>query len=276
MKHFFTTTVKIVLVAAVLIAVALAMVSNLTGKAPADTLMQTLLTPIRNGASALTAQAERFYNYMFHYEALEAENAKLRQELAQLRQDALRADATQRENDRLRDLLEMDPAKEGFTLVDAYIISRDPTEWNSVFTVNRGANAGIEVGMCVITEGKAVVGLVTEVGPNYAVVKTVLDSSLQIAASVADSGYNGMITGGYATDQEGLLRMKYLPTSAVLRNQDQVVTAGSTVYPRSLILGHIIDVGIDETGVGKYAIVEPAADIRNLEQVFILTEFTME
>ncbi len=276
MKHFFTTTVKVVLIAAVLMALALAVVSNLVGKTPADTLMQTVLMPIRNGASALTAQAERFYNYMFHYEALEAENAKLREELSKLQQDALRADAIQRENDRLRDLLDMDPAKEGYVPVDAYIISRDPTDWNSAFTVNRGSNAGIAVGMCVITENKAVVGLVTEVGPNYAVVKTVLDSSLQISASVADSGYNGMVVGGYAKDQAGLLRMEYLPTSAILRNHDQVVTAGSTVYPRNLILGRIIDVGIDETGVGKYAVVEPAADIQNLEQVFILTEFTME
>ena len=276
MKHFFTTTVKVVLIAAMLLSVVLAVVGNLLGKTPADMLVQSVLAPLRAGASTLTAQAERFYDYMFRYEALEAENAALRQQLAEMEEAARKAEAVSRENDLLRELLDMDPAAEGYTLVDAYIIARDPTAWNSQFTINRGTGSGIEVGMCAITSNKEVVGLVVEAGPNYAVVKTILDSTLEISASVASSGYSGMVQGGYSQDQDGLLRMEYLPTSAVLRNNDQVVTAGSTVYPRNLILGYIIDAGIDETNVAKYAILKPAADIESLEQVFILTDFTME
>ena len=67
--------------------------------------------------------------------------------------------------------------------------------------------------------------------------------------------------------------MNYLPSDAILRNFDQVVTTGSTVYPRNLILGHVVDADFDGTGVGKYALLQPAADIRNLEQVFIVTEY---
>ena len=130
--------------------------------------------------------------------------------------------------------------------------------------------------MCAITANKEVVGLVTEVGPNYAVVKTVLDSSLEISATIASSGYSGMVTGGYAENQDGMLRMDFLPSSSVIRNNDQVVTAGSTVYPRNLILGYVVDAGFDSTGVAKFAILEPAVDIDTLEQVFILTDFSME
>ena len=276
MKHFFTTRVKVVLIAAVILAVGLGILGNLMGKTAVETVVQSLLAPLRAGASTLTAQAEKYYNYMFRYEALEEENAALRQQIAQMEEDARTADAIARENDRLKELLGLDPVGEGYTLVDAYIISWDSMDWGSSFTVNRGTNAGIEVGMCAITSNKEVVGLVTEAGPNYAVIKTVLDSSLEISASVASSGYSGMVTGGYAQEQEGLLRMEYLPTSAVLRNNDQVVTAGSTVYPRNLILGYIIDAGIDQSGIAKYAILRPAADIESLEQVFILTDFTVE
>ena len=67
-----------------------------------------------------------------------------------------------------------------------------------------------------------------------------------------------------------MLRMDYLPTDAVIRNQEQVVTAGSTLYPRDLILGYVADAGFDETGVAKYALLTPAADLKTLEQVFIL------
>ena len=127
--------------------------------------------------------------------------------------------------------------------------------------------------MCAITSSGEVVGLVTEVGTNYAVVKTVLDSSLQISATIASSGYNGMVQGGYTSGQKNLLRMDYLPSSAVIRNKDAVVTTGSTIYPRNLILGYVVDAGYNDTGVAKYAILEPAADINNLEQVFILTSY---
>ena len=276
MKYFFTTKVKVVLILAVLLAAGLAIIGNLTGATPADMLVQGVLTPLRSGVSSLTAQAEQFYNYMFRYEALEAENAALREQLAKLEDDTLRADTLQRENERLKELLELKTSEESFKLVDSYIISWSSNDWTKSFTVNRGSAHGIEVGMCAITESKAVVGLVTEVGTNYAVVKSVLDSSLEISATIASSGYSGMVQGGYATEQEGMLRMDYIPSSAVIRNKDQVVTTGSTVYPRNLILGYVVDAGFDDTNVAKYAILQPAVDIDSLEQVFILTDFTME
>ena len=157
--------------------------------------------------------------------------------------------------------------------MDGYIIGRSAVDWTSSFTVNRGTNSGVGVGMCAITANGEVVGLVTEAGTNYCVIKTVLDSSLEISATIASSGYSGMVQGGYTTDQAGYLRMDYLPSSAVIRNNDQVVTSGSTVYPRNLILGYVIDAGFNDTGVAKYAVLRPAADIDSLEQVFILTAF---
>ena len=70
--------------------------------------------------------------------------------------------------------------------------------------------------------------------------------------------------------------MNYLPSDSIIRNHDQVVTAGSTVYPRDLVLGYVVDAGFDETGVTKFAVLEPAADLGALEQVFVLTEFASE
>ncbi len=274
MKHFFTTRIRVVLITAVILAAVLAIIGNLLGLTPMEMLVQGVLTPLRTGASTLTAQAEKYYNYMFRYEALEAENEELRQQIAQMKDDSRLAAALARENEELRNLLDMEALDEHFSLVDAYIISRSSVEWSSTFTINRGSAAGIEVGMCVITSNEEVVGLVTEVGPNYAVVKTVLDSSLSISASVG--GFSGIVQGGYAENQEGSMLMQYLSTEAVPRNDDQVITAGSTVYPRNLILGYISGVGYDHAGVAKYAVVRPAADINELEQVFIITEFTTE
>ena len=73
-----------------------------------------------------------------------------------------------------------------------------------------------------------------------------------------------------------LFAVDYLSTEAVIRNNDQVVSTGSTLYPRGLILGYVVDAGLDGTGVAKYAIIEPAADFDLLEQVFIITNYVNE
>ncbi len=276
MKHFFTTKVRIALAIAILLSAGLALLSGLTGLTIGDMAVKGVLTPLRSAASSLTEQAQKIYDYIFHYETLSAENEDLKSQLAQMLEDARDAESTKRENDRLRDLLNLKKNNEDYEFVDAYIISRSSVDWTNTLTVSKGTNSGIEVGMCAITANGEMVGLVIEAGTNYAVIKTVLDSSLEISATITASGYSGMVQGGYSSDQAGLLRMDYLPSAAIIRNRDQVVTAGSTVYPRNLILGHVIDAGFNDTGVAKFALLQPAADIDALEQVFILTAFDAE
>jgi rod shape-determining protein MreC len=273
MRHYFSKKVRIVLILAVVLAVLLAVASNLLGMSLPDLVVKGIMTPIRGGASALTDQAEQLYSYVFRYEALAAENELLRQELSQMKENNRRADALARENDLLRALLDLKAAHDSYQMVDAYVIGQGGADWSSLLTIDRGSNSGIEVGMCAITAHGQVVGLVTEVGPNYAVVKTVLDSSLEISATISSSGYNGMVQGGYTTGFVGMLRMDYLPTEAVIRNRDEVVTAGSTMYPRDLLLGYVVDAAFDDTGVAKYAILEPATDFGSLKQLFILTSY---
>ena len=273
MKHLFTGRVRTVLILVVLLALLLTLISSLTGLSLPNMVVQGVLTPVRTGISKLTDHAQRLYNYIFEYESLVAENERLREQLAELEDEIRQADSHARENQRLRELLKLMEVREDFSLVDSYIISRSSGDWSNTLTINRGSNAGIAPGMCAITANGEVVGLVSEVGPNYAIVKSVLDSSLEISATIAASGDSGMVQGGYSTGLQGLLRMNYLPSNAVIRNNDQVVTTGSTVYPRNLILGHVVDAGFDDTGVAKFALLRPAANLASLEQIFIITEF---
>ena len=276
MKHLFSGRVRVILIVAILLSAALAVLSNATGMSLPTMLTQSVLAPIRYGATALTDQAEQWYSYMFRYEALVAENEALKQQISQMEDEARRADSVDRENQRLRDLNNLRTTHEDYELVDAYIIGWSSTDWTNTMTINRGTDAGINEGMCAITENGEVVGLVTEAGPNYAVVKTVLDSTLEISCIIASSGYNGMCKGGYYYKDINHLKLDYLTSSAIIRNNDQVVTSGSTVYPRDLIVGYVVDAGFDATGVAKFAVLEPAAEIASLEQLFILTNYTTE
>ena len=276
MRHLFSTRLRVILIIALVLSIGLTIVSGAVNQSIPSLLVQGLMAPLKAGANALTEEAERFYGYMFNYESLAAENEALKAQIASMEDEARQADSYQRENQRLRNMLSLTSTREDFVLVDAYIIAWSSTDWSSTLTINKGTDAGIALDMCAITDNGEVVGLVTEVGKNFAVVKTVLDSSLEISATIAASGYRGMVQGGYSDGRKDLLRMDYLPSGAIIRNNDQVVTSGSTVYPRNLIMGHIVDAGFDETGVAKYAIIEPSADMGRLEQLFIITRYTTE
>ncbi|MBQ6719526.1 MAG: rod shape-determining protein MreC [Oscillospiraceae bacterium] len=276
MRKLFSTKVRIILVVALLLTAGLAIMSSTGTQSLPGTIVQVIMSPVRAIGNALTDTAEQYYSYMFQYEALAAENAELKADIAQMEDVARQADSVNRENARLRGLLNLKATNEDYEMVDAYIIGWNSTDWNSTLTINRGTTSGIGENMCAVTENGQVVGLVTEAGPNYAIIKTILDSTLEISGTISVSGYNGMVSGGYIDGHKTLLKMEYLPSSSILRNNDQVVTSGSTVYPRGLIIGSIVDAGFEETGVAKYALLQPATEVNTLEQVFIITKYTTD
>ena len=273
MKHsFFSKRVRILLIVALALAVFFAVISTISGSGSTN-LVQTLMNPVRSLVASATRSVERIYNYAYNYENLQARNTVLEEKIASM-EDAIRsADTLERENNRLRELLNLAAEHDDYKFLSAYIISWDSTNWKSTFTVNKGQDNGLAVGMCAVTEFGQVVGLVTEVGENWATITTILDSSLEISASVSSSGYTGVVEGSYRTGETGSLRLSYLPTDAVMKNGDQVVTTGSTLYPKDLILGYVADAGLDDTGVSKYAVLDAAVDFGSLEQVFLITEY---
>ena len=277
MKTGKPTKRRLIILIAVIVAIAVALSSALIrGTAAGKNVTQSLLAPFESALSALTRTAERFYNYVFQFESLEAENAYLKKRVATLEDEIRSIDTLQRENERLRALANLLKEHEDYDPVSAYIISWDSSNWRNTFTIGKGTNSGVSEGMCAVTEQGQVVGIVTDCGSNWATVTTILDSSLQISATLSSSGYNGIVQGAHKTDKENQLRMDYLSTEAVIRNNDQVVSTGSTLYPRGLILGYVVDAGLDGTGVAKYAVIEPAANFNALEQVFVITNYVNE
>ena len=277
MKTGKPTRRRLIILIAVALAIVVAVSSALVrGTAAGKNVTQSLLAPFDSAVSALMRTAERFYNYVFEYDSLVAENAYLKKRVATLENEIRSIDTLQRENERLRAVANLLKEHEDYDMVSSYIISWDSSNWRNTFTIGKGTLSGISEGMCAITEQGQVIGIVTECGANWATVTTILDSSLQISATLSSSGYNGIVQGAHKTDKENQLRMDYLSTEAVIRNNDQVVSTGSTLYPRGLILGYVVDAGLDGTGVAKYAVSEPAADFDALEQVYVITNYVNE
>ena len=121
MRNLFSTKVKIILVVAALLTAALAIYSGISNQSLPSVIVQGVLAPFRAAGTTLTNTAEKYYSYMFRYEALDAENKVLEERIAQMEDVARQADSVSRENERLRKLLELKATNEDYKLVDAYI-----------------------------------------------------------------------------------------------------------------------------------------------------------
>ena len=107
-KKLFTSKIKTLLIAAVAIAIVTTVAVAVSGGMTfPENLVGTLLPPVRSGVASIDRQAVRFYNYIFSYESLEAENDALKREILDMQEDVRTAQELQRENLRLRQLLKL-------------------------------------------------------------------------------------------------------------------------------------------------------------------------
>ena len=279
MKKYFTTRLRVVLVLAVLAAlITIGSMFLWPGKAGVlNNAVSVVLNPVKNGVTLLVDKAERLYNYPFGYELLQAEHEQLHAELANMNQDIRDAQTYKTENERLRELENLTEKHTDYDLAIANVVSRSGGSYGSTMTISQGSSIGLEAGMCAITETGQVVGILSEVGTNWATVTTILDTTSEIGAYIFGSGYTCIAQGDFTLMKEGKLRASYLSSSATIRNSDQLLTSGDgDIYPPGLVIGGVTDVGDDETNVAKYAVITPTVDLDAVEQVFVIKSYDIK
>ena len=127
---------------------------------------------------------------------------------------------------------------------------------------------------CVIDQYGNLVGVVTEVGSNWALVSTVLDPDVELGGRVARTDDEAILEGDFALMLEGLLKLSYLPEDTQLVSGDQVITSGlGEVFPEGLVVGNVTGLFTEADGISRYAQVEPAADLDSVRYVYVITDF---
>ena len=276
MRNFLTPRIRVLLtVAALLAVVTMGFIILRPGRAsPMNNAVSMVMTPIKNATTILVRQAENLYNYIFGYEMLQAENEQLRVVMSQQNQDIRDSQTYKEENEHFRELLNLQDKHTDYTFEIANVVSWDSSSYGSVMTISKGANAGLEPGMCAITADGQVLGLITETGGNWATVTTILDTTSEIGAYIFGSGYSCIAQGDFELMREGTLRASYISSTATIRNGDQLLTSGDgDIYPAGLVIGTVSDVGDDEINVAKYAVVTPMVNPATVEQVFVIKSF---
>lgn len=278
MKDFFRRNGLLILIAAILLALVTAVVSMLLGgKAnPVANLVNFITTPIRNGISAVTNWAEERYSDAFELEQMKTELADLKKENAELESKIREAEAAIQENQRLYNLLELTPKGKEFTKEAAMVTARSTSNWESTLTLSKGTNQGIAVNDCVVDEYWNLVGIVAEVGENWCTVRTLVDANIEMGGQLVRTGGAAILEGDLTLMGEGKLKLTYLPENSQLMSGDLVTTSGrGGVYPSGLVAGHVEEVRTDASGMTDYAVIVPETDLGNLQQVFVIKDFTI-
>ena len=178
----------------------------------------------------------------------------------------------QSELSRLQELYNLDEEYSSYPKVAARIISKDPGNWYDTFMINRGSNDGIRVDNNVIA-GKGLVGIVTEVGSNWATVRAIIDDSSNVSAMTVGTDDTCVVEGELELIDEGKLRFSQL------YDKDNKVTVGERVvtsnisdkYVEGLFIGYVSEIELDTNNLTKTGTIVTPVDFQHLKDVFVIT-----
>ena len=199
-----------------------------------------------------------YHQNLTQIERLKKERDLLKQRLNTLNEANL-------ENKRLEKLLFL-KQKTAFKVVASRGIGRSPDSWSSVIIIDKGRLNGINTGMTAINY-LGFLGRVIEAGHSTSKIMLVNDPDLSVSSIDQRSRQEGLVSGTLGN----LLIMKYLPKDCDIKVSDVVVTSGlNDNYPKGLLIGIVQDVGEEFSGLTRYAIIKPAANLSSIEEVLIV------
>ena len=233
-----------------------------------------VIIPMQKGINrvgqALTNLRENFVTK----EALQAENEELKTELASVQEELNQVQINQEEFDQLKELYDMDQTYSSYEKVAASVIGKDAGNWFSTFLIDKGSNDGIEENMNVIADG-GLAGIVTDVGPNYATVRAVIDDNSNISCTDLATSDLCVVSGSLQSMNES----SQIDISDI-RDQDNQVAVGdqivtsniSDLYLPGIPVGYITGIATDSNNLTKSGKVATIVDFEHLEKVFVILQ----
>lgn len=276
MKDFLRQNGILLLVIALLLSILIGVLSVVMGGQadPLSNLTNTIVSPLRGGVTAAADWVEGVYTYIFHYGELEQELNGLRVRVGELEEQVREGEEASRENEQLRELLNLQARRRDFVFEGARVTARSTSNWESTLTLSKGSSSGIQAGDCVVTEMGVLVGVVSKTGLNWSTVSTIINTDTQMGGIVNRTYSAGVLEGDFSLMNQDRLKLNYLPEGAQLVSGDEVLTSGrGEVFPSGLVVGQVEGVFTDPSGKTRYAVVQPAVALDTLIEVFVIKDF---
>lgn len=244
------------------------------------------IAPLRRAAGAVTSPIQRGIDKVGHWLSLRSEsrreasalaedNERLRDRVTALEEENTLLRENRSELERLRALYELDGDYADQEKVAAQVISRDPGNWYTSFMINRGADAGIETDMNVIASG-GLVGIIEEVGSNWAYVRPITDPSSSVSAMTMTNGYTCVVSGNIDLQTEGKLGFEQMHTDATAETGEKIVTSSiSEKYLEGILIGYVDTIDDGPNHLTKVGTILPAVDFEHIDEVLVILQKKM-
>ena len=240
---------------------------------PLRTAVAYVLVPIQSGVNRVGGGLYNELSSVGKLKTALAENETLKTRVDELTEENTRLRSEQFELERLRSLYELDQEYMQYHKIGARIIAKDSSSWFSVFRIDKGSDDGIKEDMNVIAGG-GLVGIVTDVGANYATVRSIIDDSSRVSAMAQQSGDSCIVAGDLQLFKEGRLKLSYMEKDDDIKDGDMIVTSNiSGKFLPGILVGYATDITVDyNDNLTKSGYLSPAARFDRLQEVLVITD----
>lgn len=246
---------------------------NLAG-GPLNTIAGYVFIPMQRGINYVGNWFSDKADNLSDLRDVMAENQKLKIQVDELTSELNTIKLEQYELDDLRELLELDQKYPSYEKVAASIIGKDAGNWFSIFTIDKGSKDGIETDMNVIA-GSGLVGIVTDVGPNYAKVRSIIDDLSKTSGMLLTTSDRCIVHGDL---QEMNANQNILFTD--LKDSDDKAAVGDPVvtshisdkYLQGLLIGYVSTLTVDSNNLTKSGTITPAVDFEHIAEVLVILD----
>lgn len=201
---------------------------------------------------------------------LKAQNEELKKENEELKIQALETQKIIDENTTLKEMLDIKKEYQHYKTVMGNIIYREHDNWTQTFTIDIGANDGIEIDQTVVHKD-GLVGYISNVTQTTAVVTTILDASSSVSVNISTINEPAVVNGDLELKSQNRLRLTYIPLDTEIAVSDMLYTSGiGVMYPSSIPVGRIVEIVNNKNDVNRYALVEPCVNISKISEVAVI------
>lgn len=244
---------------------------NISG-GPLNTVAGYLFAPMQRGINYVGTWMSDKADNLKKLSDVMAENEELRSQLNEKTTELNTVRLEQYELENLRELFELDQKYPSYEKVAANVIGQNGGNWFSSFTIDKGSNDGIEVDMNVIS-GSGLVGIVTDVGQNYAIVTSIINDTANVGGMVTTTSDNLIVNGSLLQMNENMV-IEY----SNLNDSDDEVMVGdpvvtsyvSDLYQQGILIGYINSLEKDSNNLTKSGTITPAVDFEHIEEVLVI------
>jgi rod shape-determining protein MreC len=244
---------------------------------PLKTVSNFIVVPIQKGINNVGLWLNSKSEYFQEIDGIIAKNAVLTQQLDVLTAENTVLQQRQYELERLREYYNLEGDYSDSDIVAARIISKAPGNWYNVFNIDKGSNDGLAKDMNVLSLTNGLVGIVIDVGPDWAKVRAIIDDTSKISAMVLNTGDRCIVNGDLRLiDNNKITFTNLVDNDQNVKVGDKLVTSNiSNKYLSGILIGYITEIKLDSNNLTYSGTLTPVVDFGHLQEVIVLTELKM-